>query len=162
MSIFFPFLFFFAGEAAERHGRADHAARGAGDEPAVHVPEQQHHGVLPAGVEAEGRRRAVRVPVDGGPGGDAARGIVVGSLRRAVPRLAGHPQLLQEPADRARRGLLRGVGGQSLRRSQGAQDGRCPRGATGRAAAGSSGLQIHLAALPWRDKPNTNCVLASR
>jgi hypothetical protein len=110
-----------AGEVDERDGRADLGARGADDQHAVHGQRQQRHGVLPHGVEAEGGGRPVRVPVDGEPGGDAARGLVVGPQRRAVPSVSGHPQLLQEPADRARRDLLRAVGGQSVRRGKGAK-----------------------------------------
>lgn len=117
----FSLRFFLAGEVDERDGRADLVARGADDESGVHGQEQQHHGVLPQGVARESGRRAVRVPVGRGQVGDAARGLVVGSPRRAVPRLAGHPQLLQEPPDRPRRGLLRAVGGQGVRGGQGAQ-----------------------------------------
>ncbi|CAO2163250.1 unnamed protein product [Urochloa humidicola] len=61
-----------AGAAAERYGRASVGARGAAGEHDVHGQGKQRHGVLPAGVEAARGRRAVRVPVDGGQGRDAA------------------------------------------------------------------------------------------
>ena len=147
MQFFLSFPPFLAGEVAERDGRADLGARGADDQHAVHGQEQQRHGVLPSGVEAEGGGRPVRVPVDGGLDGDAARGLVVGARRRAVPQQPRHPRLLEGPADRAQRDLLRGVGGQSLRRGQGAQERQCRRGSGGTAIAGSDSMQVQLVAL---------------
>jgi hypothetical protein len=137
-----------AGEVAERDGRADLVARGADDQLAVHGQEQQHHGVLPSGLEAESRGRPVRVPVDGELGRDAARGFVVGTRRRAVPQQSRHPRLLEGTADRALRDLLRAVGRQSLRRGQGAQDGECHRGFAGWSTARCGSMQVQLVAFP--------------
>ena len=50
-----------SGEVVEQDGCVHLSARGADDEPSVHGPEEQHHGVVPDGMEA------VRVPC-----GDAA------------------------------------------------------------------------------------------